>query len=207
VTEPGTAAGLPEPEPTDDRVYVRRALDGDDAAFAILVRRYERGMYNLAWRMVRDRELARDLSQDIFVRVHRSLGKYDPTYPFTSWIYRVGSNLCIDWIRKKKLKTVSLDAPVGGEEDGATRDVPDPAQDPSRDLEEVERSELLGEAMARLPEAHRLVLLLRHQHDFSYEEIATTLDVPLGTVKARIHRAREAFRRILVRDYGREDLE
>jgi len=207
VTESAPAAGPPPPEPTDDRVYVRRALDGDEAAFAILVRRYERGMYNLAWRMVRDRELARDLSQDIFIRVHRSLGKYDPTYPFTSWIYRVGSNLCIDWIRKKKLRTVSLDAPIGGDEEGATRDVEDPAQDPSRDVEERERAALLGEALTRLPEAHQLVLILRHQQDLSYEEIARTLDIPLGTVKARIHRAREAFRRVLVRDYGREDLE
>ncbi|MEZ5065845.1 MAG: sigma-70 family RNA polymerase sigma factor [bacterium] len=206
-----TPTAVPEvpsgPEPEDDRVYVRRALDGDERAFAVLVRRHERGIYNVAWRMVRDRELARDLTQEIFVRVYRSLGKYDPTYPFVSWLYRVASNLCIDWIRKKKLRTVSLDAPIGGEEDTGTRDVEDPAQDPARDLEQAERVRILEEALAKLPESHRLVLLLRHQRDLSYDEIATSLDIPLGTVKARIHRAREAFRKILVQDYGREDLE
>jgi len=190
------------PEATDDRVYVQRALDGDDTAFAVLVRRYERGLYNLAYRMVRERELARDLTQDIFIRVHRSLGKYDPVYPFTSWIYRVGSNLCIDWIRKKKLRTVSLDAPVStGEGESVQREVADPVQDPARDLEDADRRRILAEALARLPEPHRVVLLLRHQRDLSYDEIALALDVPLGTVKARIHRAREALRKILARDH------
>jgi RNA polymerase sigma-70 factor (ECF subfamily) len=212
VSESGPASPSPE-DPTasvvtDDRVFVARALEGDESAFAILVQRYQRGLYNLAVRMVRDRELARDLTQDIFIRVHRSLGKYDPTYPFTSWIYRVGTNLCIDWIRKRKLDTVSLDAPMRiGDEESAPREVEDTEQDPERDLENRERMALLAEAMAKLPASHRLVLLLRHQRELSYDEIARTLDIPLGTVKARIHRAREAFRRILVRDYGREDLE
>jgi RNA polymerase sigma-70 factor (ECF subfamily) len=191
----------------DDRVYVRRVLRGDDRAFAVLVRRYERGLFNLAYRMVRDREQARDLTQEIFIRVHRSLGKYDPVYPFTSWIYRVGSNLCIDWIRKKKLDTVSLDAPVSsGDDEGVTRELPDPTQDPSDDARRRERSRMLAAALEKLPEPHRLVLVLRHQRDLSYEEIALALDLPLGTVKARIHRAREAFRQVLLRDHDLEDL-
>jgi len=187
---------------TDDRVYVRRALDGDDAAFAVLVHRYERGLYNLAYRMVRDAELARDLTQDIFIRVHRSLSKYDPVYPFTSWIYRVASNLCIDTIRKKKLPTISLDAPISvGDGESVQRDLPDPGTDPHADLEATDRGRILSEALGQLPEPQRLVLLLRHQRDLSYEEIALSLDVPLGTVKARIHRAREALRRILEREH------
>jgi RNA polymerase sigma factor (sigma-70 family) len=192
---------------TDDRVYVQRALDGDDAAFAVLVHRYQRGLYNLACRMVRDPELARDLTQDIFIRVHRSLGKYDPVYPFTSWIYRVASNLCIDTIRRRKLATISLDAPVSvGEGETMQREVRDPTQDPHADLEAGDRARILADALNRLPEAQRLVLLLRHQRDLSYEEIALSLDVPLGTVKARIHRAREALRRILEQDHDLEGL-
>jgi RNA polymerase sigma-70 factor (ECF subfamily) len=190
----------------DDRVYARRAAEGDDRAFAVLVRRYERGLYNLAYRMTRDPEQARDLTQEIFVRVHRSLRKYDPVYPFTSWIYRVGSNLCIDWIRRRRLETVSLDAPSSVGDDGPTRDLPDPARGPAEELERRQRSALLAEAMGRLPEAHRMILLLRHQRELSYEEIALALDLPLGTVKARIHRAREAFRKILERDHRLEDL-
>ena len=191
----------------DDREYVQRALHGDDRAFAVLVQRYQRGLYNLAYRMVRDSELAQDLVQDIFVRVHRSLGKYDPVYPFTSWVYRVGSNLCIDHIRKKKLDTVSLDAPVSvGEGEAVTREIRDETQDPGRDLESTERARILGEALGKLPESHRIVLLLRHQRDLSYDEIAIILDAPLGTVKARIHRAREALRKVLVRDYDPEDI-
>ena len=200
------AARPPSPEP-DDREFVRRTLEGDDRAFAVLVRRYERGLFNLAYRMVHDVEQARDLTQEIFVRVHRSLSKYDPVYPFTSWIYRVGSNLCIDWIRKKKLRTVSLDAPISpGDDDSRRRELPDTDHDPSEDLEARERAAVLADVLAKLPEAHRMVLVLRHQRELSYEEISLALEVPLGTVKARIHRAREAFRRILVRDHDPEDL-
>ena len=198
---------MTEVTPPEDRELVRRALEGDDAAFATLVRRYERGLYNLALRMVRESEQARDLTQEIFVRVHRSLARYDPVYPFPSWIYRVGSNLCIDWIRRRKLDTVSLDAPIGGDEDGPRRDVASDSPDPEAVYLHKERGQLLGEALAKLPEMHRLVLLLRHQRELSYDEIAVALDVPLGTVKARIHRAREALRRILERDYDPEDLE
>ena len=198
--------GVPAPE-IDDRVYVARALEGDDVAFAVLVRRYERGLYNVAYRMVREREQALDLTQEIFVRVHRSLGKYDPTYPFTSWVYRVASNLCIDWIRKKKLDTVSIDAPTRvGDDEAGPRELPDHTENPEEDYERAQKATMLEEALGKLPESHRMMLILRHQQDLSYDEIAASLDVPLGTVKARIHRAREAFRKILVRDYGREDL-
>ena len=198
---------MTEAQPPDDRELVRRAILGEEAAFAWIVRRYERGLFNLALRMVRDAEQARDLTQEIFLRVHRSLARYDPVYPFPSWIYRVGSNLCIDWIRRRKLDTVSLDAPVGGDEGGPVRELAGDLPDAEAILIEGERSRLLGEALAKLPEMHRLMLLLRHQRELSYEEIAVALDVPLGTVKARIHRAREALRRILERDYDREDFE
>jgi RNA polymerase sigma-70 factor (ECF subfamily) len=191
----------------EDRELVRLALDGDDAAFAKIVRRYERGLYNLALRMVRDPELARDLTQDVFIRVHRSLARYDPVYPFPSWIFRVASNLCIDWIRRRRIATVSLDASVPGEEASPARDVPAGEPDPEQALLLKDRARILGEALAKLPEAHRLVLLLRHQRDLSYEEIALALDVPLGTAKARIHRAREALRRILVEGHALEDLD
>jgi RNA polymerase sigma-70 factor (ECF subfamily) len=191
----------------DDRELVRRALDGDDAAFAILVRRYQRGLYNLALRMVRDAEQARDLTQEIFVRVHRSLARYDPVYPFPSWIYRVGSNLCIDWIRRRRLDTVSLDAPLPGQEEGASRDIATEEPDPHEGLELRERARILSEALDALPETHRLMLVLRHQRELSYEEIALALDVPLGTVKARIHRAREALRQLLAKTGRLEDLQ
>lgn len=190
-----------------DQELVKRTLSGDQVAFATLVRRYERGLYNLAYRMVRDRELARDLTQDVLIRVHGSLGKYDPIYPFTSWVYRVASNLCIDFIRKRKLSTISLDAPVSvGHDETVQREIPDTTHDPGRATEEAERARILAEVLDKLPQSHRLVLVLRHQRELSYEEIAIALDAPLGTVKARIHRAREAFRKILVRDYDMEDL-
>ena len=199
---------MTEDRAPDDRDLVRRALDGDDLAFAEIVRRYERGLYNLAYRMVRDAELARDLTQEIFVRVHRALARYSPVYPFPSWIYRVASNLCIDWIRRRKIETVSLDAPLpGGDEDAPPREIEGTSPDPSEELERRERTGMLAHALAKLPPSHRLVLLLRHQRELSYEEIAVSLDVPLGTVKARIHRAREALRQVLLKDHALEDLE
>lgn len=183
-----------------DKEIVRRARDGDVRAFETIMRHYERGIYNLMMRMVRDAETARDLTQEVFVRVHASLGRYDPIYPFSSWIYRVATNLCIDFIRKRKLSTVSLDAPLSIRGEEVTREFPDEAPIASESLEDDERRALLEETMEKLPAPHRLVLVLRHQRDLSYEEIATALDAPLGTVKARIHRAREEFRRLLVAD-------
>ncbi len=191
----------------DDRELVRRSLEGDVRAFEALLRRYERGIYNLALRMVRDAETARDLTQEVFLRVHGSLGRYDPVYPFASWIYRVASNLCIDTIRKRRVSTVSLDAPSHSEGDEFTREFSDEAPDPSAALESAERAKLLAEILDRLPEAHRLVLVLRHQRDLSSEEIAVTLNAPLGTIKARIHRAREEFRRLLLRDPRWKEME
>jgi RNA polymerase sigma-70 factor (ECF subfamily) len=190
-----------------DKELVRSSLQGDDLAFAKLLRRYERGLYNVAVRMVRDPESARDLTQEIMVRVHSSLGRYDPVYPFSAWIYRVASNLCIDFLRKRKLETISLDAPhiIEGEE--VARELPDPSANPAHQLEERERARILEETLAKLPHAHRLVLVLRHQRDLSYEEIALALDAPLGTVKARIHRAREEFRRLLSEDVRWREIE
>lgn len=194
-------------EEPDDRELVRRASAGDDRAFEALLRRYERGIYNLALRMIRDAETARDLSQEIFLRVHGSLSRYDPIYPFSSWIYRVASNLCIDAIRKRKLMTVSLDAPSHFDGEEVTREFEGDAPDPSRQLEDADRRRLLEDILAKLPESHRLVLVLRHQRDLSYEEIALALGAPLGTVKARIHRAREEFRRLLLLDSRWKELE
>jgi len=190
-----------------DKDLVRRSLQGDDAAFAQLLHRYERGLYNLAVRMVRDPETARDLTQEAMMRVHGSLARYDPIYPFSSWIYRVASNLCIDAIRKRKLDTISLDAPHTIEGEEVTREFPDHSFTPDRNLEEKERAQLLEETLAKLPPAHRLVLVLRHQRDLSYEEIAIALNAPIGTVKARIHRARDEFRRLLLKDSRWKELE
>lgn len=190
-----------------DKDLVRRSLQGDDTAFAQLLHRYERGIYNLAVRMVRDPETARDLTQEAMVRVYGSLARYDPIYPFSSWIYRVASNLCIDAIRKRKLDTVSLDAPQTIEGEEVAREIPDHTYAPDRDLEEQERARMLEETLAKLPPAHRLVLVLRHQRDLSYEEIALALNAPIGTVKARIHRARDEFRRLLLKDSRWKELE
>jgi RNA polymerase sigma-70 factor (ECF subfamily) len=190
-------------DPAADRDLVRRTLAGESGAFDGLVRAHERGIFNLMLRMVRDRETARDLTQDLFVKVHRSLPKYDPRYPFTSWLYRVATNLCIDHIRRRRLQTVSLDAPVRfGDGEEAPREFPDDSCNPAADAEQADRARMLAAAMAELPEAQRLVLELRHQRDLSYDEIALVLGAPLGTVKARIHRGREALRKTLVRRYG-----
>jgi RNA polymerase sigma factor (sigma-70 family) len=190
-----------------DKELVRKSLQGDDAAFAQLLRRYERGLYNLAVRMLRDPETARDLTQEVMIRVHGSLPRYDPIYPFSSWIYRVASNLCIDTIRKRKLNTVSLDAPQTIEGEEVPREIRDHSSGPDLHLEEKERARLLEETLGKLPPAHRLVLVLRHQRDLSYEEIALALDAPIGTVKARIHRAREEFRRLLLKDSKWKEME
>lgn len=184
-----------------DADVVALALEGREAAHRELIRRYERPVFSLVFRMVRDRELAEDLTQDSFIKVLSHLDRYRSEFKFSSWLFKIANNVAIDWLRRKKIDTVSLDgsphAATAAEIEATTFDV---AARQETALEEMEARELgtaIERAIAKLRPEYRSCIMLRHVEGRSYEEIAATLDLPLGTVKTYIHRARHELRKAL----------
>ncbi len=174
-----------------DAELVAATLAGRQAAFAELVRRYQRPVYTVVVRMARDPELAEDICQEAFVRAYRFLDRYDSRYRFSSWIFRIAHNVAVDHFRRKRVATVSLDLPNS---DGAVMaeflaDVDAPA--PSAAAETANLGGALEAALARLRPHYREVVLLRFQQDLSYPEIVAVTGLPLGTVKTYLHRARK----------------
>lgn len=174
----------------EDAELVRRCLSGEQRACRDLVRRYERPVYSVLMRVVRSAEDAEDLVQETFVRVFRALDRYDPERPFAAWVFTIASRLAIDHLRRRRVKTVSLTVTEPGSTEERELDVEDPGLRPDEVTSHGEEEARAARLIDSLPEHYRIVVLLRHQQDLSYEEIAEALNLPLGTVKARIHRAR-----------------
>jgi RNA polymerase sigma-70 factor (ECF subfamily) len=191
----------PELAARTDQEIVALARGGEEAAYRELVRRYERPLFSLLYRMVRDRELAEDLAQETFVKALNAIESYRPEFKFSSWIFKIANNAAIDHLRRRELDTLSLEGSPHAETPEAVEatalQIGDRQESP---LEEVEARELGGEieaAIARLRPEYRSCILLRHVEGRAYEEIAEILGLPLGTVKTYIHRARNELRREL----------
>jgi RNA polymerase sigma-70 factor (ECF subfamily) len=181
-----------------DQEVVVRAREGREPAYRELIRRYERPVFSLIFRMVRDRELAEDLTQETFVKALNAVESYRPEFKFSSWIFKIANNAAIDHLRRRELQTLSLE----GAPNAVTPEAIEATALQLRDrlespLEELEARELGGQiesAIARLRPEYRSCVLLRHVEGRAYEEIAEILDLPLGTVKTYIHRARNELR-------------
>jgi RNA polymerase sigma factor (sigma-70 family) len=184
-----------------DQELVRRCRRRDEEAFRLLVQRHQRSIYSLIWRMVGNSEDARDLTQETFVRTFRALDQFDLTRPFGNWISRIATNVTIDFLRKKKLRTVSL-SPDPEDDDQRPMEIVDARPRPDEHLESGREREELDRLIARLAPHYRIVVHLRHVQQKSYEEIAEILDLPLGTVKARLHRAHNQLRAWLLGETG-----
>ena len=182
-----------------DAELVRRCLAGDERAYRELIERYERQVYSVALRMVRVREDAEDLTQETFVRMFKALDRYDPARPFPAWLLTIAARLSIDQLRRRRVKTQPLVRSEPGSLEEQVVEVEDPGFGPDELLERQEEADSAGALIAALPEHYRIVVVLRHQHELSYEEIAEALHLPLGTVKARIHRARALLKERLER--------
>ena len=191
----------PELATRTDQEIVALARGGEETAYRGLVRRYERPLFSLLYRMVRDRELAEDLAQETFVKALNAIESYRPEYKFSSWIFKIANNAAIDHLRRRELDTLSLEGSPHAETPEAIEatalQIGDRQESP---LDEVEARELGGEieaAIAKLRPEYRSCILLRHVEGRAYEEIAEILGLPLGTVKTYIHRARNELRREL----------
>jgi RNA polymerase sigma-70 factor (ECF subfamily) len=181
----------------DDRSVVAAVLNGQQHRFGELVERYQSQIVNYVCRMLGNYEDAVDLSQDVFLKAYSALESYRPQYPFPAWLFRIARNAAIDEIRKRRLATVSLDAPMEFEDGEAGRDVESPGLDPQDAYLGLEFADRISTAIDELPEKYREPIVLRHAADLSYEEIAEALELPIGTVKTRIFRARDALRQSL----------
>jgi len=180
-----------------DADCVRRALAGEERAFAQLLERYRSRVYGLALRMVQRPEDAADIAQEAFVRAFQALDSFDPSKSFGAWIARIAANLCIDHYRRRRLRLVSLDAPIDAESSERSRELPDPAMLPDEVVSRAESASRMDGLIQGLPPRYRVVILLRYKEDLAYEEIAEILRLPLGTVKARLHRAHHILKRRL----------
>ncbi|MGH7700248.1 MAG: RNA polymerase sigma factor [Gemmatimonadales bacterium] len=188
----------PDLHGASDQQVVDWARQGVEPAFRELVRRYERPVFSLLYRMVRDRALAEDLAQETFVKVLNGIRSYRPEYKFSSWIFKIANNAAIDHLRRKSLDTLSLDgsplAATPEERDATALQVGSPIESPLDEVAARELGTAIERAIARLRPEYRACILLRHVEGYAYEEIARTLDLPLGTVKTYIHRARNELR-------------
>lgn len=195
---PPSALDLPN---LPDADVVRLAQEGREAAFRELVRRYERPVFSLVFRMVRDREVAEDLAQDSFIKVLNHIDKYSPEFKFSSWLFKIANNVAIDHLRRRKLDTVSMDgsphAASAAEIEATTFEVAARQESALDEMEARELGTAIERAVAHLRPQYRACIMLRHVEGRSYEEIAATLDLPLGTVKTYIHRARHELRKAL----------
>lgn len=181
-----------------DQEIVALARGGAESAYRELIRRYERPVFSLIYRMVRDRETAEDLAQETFVKVLNAIGTYRPEFKFSSWVFKIANNTAIDHLRRRELDTLSLEgSPHATTAEGIEATTLQVSSDDESPLETVEALELGGEievAINRLRPEYRSCILLRHVEGRAYEEIAEMLDLPLGTVKTYIHRARNELR-------------
>lgn len=173
------------------------ASKGDRTAFEQLVELYKEKIYYLAFRMLGNRQEAEDIIQETFIRVYKNLHKYDQTQKFSTWIYRIATNLCIDRLRKRKA-SYSLDAEMsdGDGLDGYDR-IESQEITPEKQLLITETQTQIRDAIDKLPEKYKSVVVLRYLHDMSLQEISDILHMPITTIKTRIHRGREFLRRKL----------
>ena len=178
----------------DDGALVERCLRGDERAYRELIGRYRRQVYTLALRMMRSAEDAEDVTQETFIRMFRALERYDPTRPFGAWIQTIATRLCIDHLRRRRLNPISMFQRDTQSEEEYVIEVEDPGPGPDVLTQHEQESQRADALIDSLPEHYRIVVMLRHVQDLSYEEIAEALHLPLGTVKARIHRARELLK-------------
>jgi RNA polymerase sigma factor (sigma-70 family) len=176
----------------EDFDLIDSAVLGNERAFAELMNRYRRPVYHMILKMVRNVDDAEDLTIEAFAKAFKNLSKFKKDYTFSTWLFRVATNNCIDFIRKKKLETTSINAEISkADGDTLTIDVRDSSLDPQEEAIKAQKLEIVRDFVDLLPLKYQKLVKLRYFDEMSYEEIAVEIDAPLGTVKAQLHRARE----------------
>lgn len=189
-----------------EQEWIARAKAGDMQAFEALILQHEKIVYNVALRMMNHSEDARDISQEVFLKAYKSIGQFDERAMFSTWLYRITTNTCIDELRRRKGKqSYSLEEELESEEGSMQRQIADEGETPEESLLRAERADELKKALAQLTEEHRIAVILRDIRGLSYEEIAEIMDLPMGTVKSRISRARNQLKQEILKIRERKD--
>ena len=176
-----------------DFKLIRAAVDhGYEKAYAELMQIYKKPVFHVVLKMVRNPDDAEDLTIEAFAKAFRNLHKFNPEFAFSTWLFRIATNNCIDFIRKNKIKTMSIDSAVKmGDGDEIQLEFRDGDLNPADTTIKNQKIEIMRHVVSRLPDKYQRLVSLRYFDELSYEEIATELKAPLGTVKAQLHRARE----------------
>jgi RNA polymerase sigma-70 factor (ECF subfamily) len=182
---------------SEDMRLIKQALGGKQDAYERLVKKYSGYTRNLIYRMITNREDVEDLTQEAFIKAFNSLDKFDSQFAFSTWLYKIATNNCIDYIRKRKLNTYSIDKDISTDDDDMKFEIPDSNYLPDKDIIDDERKKIIAKAIDKLPLRYKKVILMRHKDDMEYEEIAKKLKLPIGTVKAHIFRGRELLNKYL----------
>ncbi len=182
----------------NERAIIERCKQGDLSAFDELVRRYEKHVFNFAFRMTQNHDDAADISSDAFMKVYNGIHSFRGDANFSTWLFRIVTNLYLDSRKKSKAHmNIPLDEYIDLEESSVARQIEDPLPLPQAQIESNERVDMLSEAINELPEYQRVMVLLYHTQGKSYEEIAEIVGLPIGTVKSRLNRARLALKKRL----------
>jgi len=176
---------------TEDKALIRAALRGNEFAYKRLMKKYRASLSNLIHHLVRNRGDVEDLTQEAFVKAFISLRNFNDEFAFSTWLYKIATNNTIDYVRKHKLETFSIDKPIASDDSDYSYELPDTTYQPDKTIIQQQRKALMEEAIAKLPEKYKRVIVLRHTEERDYAEIAKMLKLPIGTVKAHIFRARE----------------
>ncbi|MCX7708218.1 MAG: sigma-70 family RNA polymerase sigma factor [Clostridia bacterium] len=168
-----------------DIQLIKQTLDGDHQAFADLVSRYKKLIYGVVYNMINDKQDVNDVAQEVFIRIYKSLGQYNPEYKFSTWSVRIATNLCLDIHRKKKVELVPIEEITG---------VSSNVDTPEAKYIKMERNKRIRDAVQSLEDKYRVPIMLFHQNGLSYDEISKILNEPMSIVKNRIYRARLMLR-------------
>ena len=181
----------------NEKKLVEKAKSGDIKAFEKLIEDHQKKVFNIALRMIGDYDEASELAQEAFLKAYKSIKSFKGDSLFSTWIYKITTNVCLDEIRRKRKKLISLDEDI--EHDGSEfkRQIKDHSPGPESLAENNELKRMVKESINLLPEDYKIVIVLRDIQGFSYEEISRIIKCPIGTVKSRINRARRALKKIL----------
>jgi RNA polymerase sigma-70 factor (ECF subfamily) len=185
----------------EDYALIDKIRDGDryaqDQAYRKLLSKYRSQIYNLILKIVHNPNEVEDLVQESFSKAFNSIANFNKEFAFSTWLYRIATNSSIDFLRKRRLKTFSIDNPIKTKDDEYTMEIPDSTSEPGKNIMQSQRDALVQDAIQHLPAKYRKVIEMRHLQERTYEEIAEDLKLPLGTVKAHIFRAREMLYKML----------
>lgn len=192
----------------NEQLLIERSKNGDVSAFEMLIEAYQKKVFNLAYRIIGNYDDANDIAQEAFIRIFRSISGFRGQSSFSTWIYRITTNVCLDEIRKRKNKSVQyLDDDIQTDDGEMQRQIISDDPLPEEIAERKELRAVINDSLGELKEEYRIIITLRDIQGMSYEEIAKVLDCPTGTVKSRINRARQALKNVLLtkRELFREE--